>query len=380
LKPLLLVAFLVTLAIAVQSQQVDTTYYNFRWEVCQKPFYSSYRIGNVVPNPVLHYKGDVRDFYENDTKQMEGSYNDKGSRDGTFLFYYPNGKLEARGNFNNGVMAGSWSFYHPNGKIKLKTYNKENDPLFTVMEAGDSTGKLTVKNGTGTFEFTLIDLDEEWPYIVAGQMDHGQRSGTWKYFAGVMRTDRPAYEEVYEKGKLKTRNLYSKNVTERLENNKIPPLMHPVFTRLPVMESFHFDDTKAVADLKELSQEVEGDMAYGNTRDAFGAFKKVEIEASYPGDTRSWHKFLERTLRPEVGWEDLPKKITTFTQTVWVQFIVCTDGTVCEIQTMNHVLPSLKKEAERVIGLSGKWLPATKNGKAVKAYRKQPITFEYSEE
>ena len=58
-----------------------------------------------------------------------------------------------------------------------------------------------------------------------------------------------------------------------------------------------------------------------------------------------------------------------------VKFIVCTDGTICDVKVVNNVLPSIKKEAERVIKKSGNWVPAQQEGRKVKAYRQQPITF-----
>ena len=80
-------------------------------------------------------------------------------------------------------------------------------------------------------------------------------------------------------------------------------------------------------------------------------------------------------LNPEAPFKEIPKRTKHFEQTAIVQFIVCKDGSICEVKVINNVLPSIKKEAERVIQKSGTWLPAQQNGKTVKAYRKQPITF-----
>ena len=112
-----------------------------------------------------------------------------------------------------------------------------------------------------------------------------------------------------------------------------------------------------------------------NSRDTIGVFRKVEIEAEYPGGLESWRKYLEANLRSDAPFKDLPRKVKYFKQTVWVQFIVCTDGTLCNVEVINDVLPSIKKEAIRVISKSGNWEPAIQGGGPVKAYRKQPITF-----
>ena len=111
------------------------------------------------------------------------------------------------------------------------------------------------------------------------------------------------------------------------------------------------------------------------SKDSVGILQKVEVEASFPGGFPAWKKFLERNLNANVPLKDLPRKTKYFEQTAICQFIVCKDGTICDIKVVNNVLPSIKKEVERVIKLSGNWVPAEQDGKKVKAYRKQPVTF-----
>lgn len=113
----------------------------------------------------------------------------------------------------------------------------------------------------------------------------------------------------------------------------------------------------------------------GISRDTVGLFTKVEKQPEFPGGIAGWRKFLYANLDPQVVLKDLPKKTKQFKQTAIVQFIVCTDGTVCEVKVVNDVLPSVKQEAERVINHSGKWVPAMQDGKKVKTRFTQAITF-----
>ena len=113
----------------------------------------------------------------------------------------------------------------------------------------------------------------------------------------------------------------------------------------------------------------------GKTRDTVGVFRRVEVEADYPGGFSAWRNFLIQNLRGQAVADALPKSTKEFKQTAIVQFIVCTDGTLCEIRVVNDVHPAVKAEAERVLATSGAWVPAMQNGRKVKAYRKQPITF-----
>ena len=111
------------------------------------------------------------------------------------------------------------------------------------------------------------------------------------------------------------------------------------------------------------------------SKDTVGIFLKVDVEAKYPGGLPAWQKFLMMNLDANAPLKELPRKTKYFEQTAICQFIVCKDGTICDIKVVNNVLPSIKKEVERVIKLSGNWVPAEQNGKKVKAYRKQPVTF-----
>lgn len=123
------------------------------------------------------------------------------------------------------------------------------------------------------------------------------------------------------------------------------------------------------------AQETSIDSLSQYSKDTVGIFTKVDVEASFPGGLPAWKKFLEQNLNADAPINEIPKRKKYFEQTAICQFIVCKDGTICDIRVVNKVLPSIKKEVERVIAMSGNWEPAEQNGKKVKAYRKQPVTF-----
>jgi protein TonB len=60
---------------------------------------------------------------------------------------------------------------------------------------------------------------------------------------------------------------------------------------------------------------------------------------------------------------------------VVIQFIVDKNGSVTQLTPITHFGYGMEEEVMRVIQKSPKWRPAMQNGKPVKAYRKQPITF-----
>lgn len=105
-------------------------------------------------------------------------------------------------------------------------------------------------------------------------------------------------------------------------------------------------------------------------------FTKVEIDAQYPGGQSAWRTFLERNLRADVATEN---GASPGTYTVIVQFVVDKEGVVSDIKPLTSVGFGMEQEAVRVLKKSGKWKPAIQNGREVKAYRKQPITFQIQE-
>ncbi|ANH79708.1 energy transducer TonB [Niabella ginsenosidivorans] len=100
----------------------------------------------------------------------------------------------------------------------------------------------------------------------------------------------------------------------------------------------------------------------------------VQVEAKYPGD---WIRFLTTNLR---GDTPVDNGAAPGNYQVLVQFVVDVDGTVSDMKVLKDPGYGMSEEAIRVIQKSGKWKPAIQNGYPVKAYRKQPITFQVVEQ
>ncbi len=98
-------------------------------------------------------------------------------------------------------------------------------------------------------------------------------------------------------------------------------------------------------------------------------FETVQIASAYPGGPAAWKRFLLKTVRYPSDAED-----NRIEGTVIVQFVVDTDGNVSDVEAVSGP-EELKNEAVRVIKRSGAWTAAIQNGRKVKSYKKQPITF-----
>ena len=101
-------------------------------------------------------------------------------------------------------------------------------------------------------------------------------------------------------------------------------------------------------------------------------FEKVDIEANFPGGEQVWRKFLEKNLNPSVPVDNgAPCGLYT----VYAQFIVNKEGRVSDIKALTKMGFGMEQEVIRILNKSGLWTPAMQNGRAVNAYRKQPVTF-----
>ncbi|TAH01920.1 MAG: TonB family protein, partial [Sphingobacteriales bacterium] len=58
-----------------------------------------------------------------------------------------------------------------------------------------------------------------------------------------------------------------------------------------------------------------------------------------------------------------------------IQFIVDKEGNIEDIEMVKSVEFTIDEEAMRLIRQSPQWAPAVQNGKKVKSYKIQPITF-----
>jgi periplasmic protein TonB len=101
-------------------------------------------------------------------------------------------------------------------------------------------------------------------------------------------------------------------------------------------------------------------------------FQKVEVEASV--DAQAWIHHLQTELQRPVE-KAARKGMKAGTYTVQVKFLVEKDGSIADVQALNDPGFGLAKAAEKVIKTGPKWQPGILNGKMVRSYHTQPITF-----
>lgn len=101
-------------------------------------------------------------------------------------------------------------------------------------------------------------------------------------------------------------------------------------------------------------------------------FQRAEVEASV--DANEWIDHLRRNLQSPIE-KAARKGMKPGTYTVQVKFLVEKDGSINDVQALNDPGYGLAKAAVKVIKTGPKWTPGVVNGKTVRSYHTQPITF-----
>jgi len=120
-------------------------------------------------------------------------------------------------------------------------------------------------------------------------------------------------------------------------------------------------------DLTNKKTKTEGYDEAGKIIDDFVFMK----EASF-GEPKAWQNYLAENIRQNTP---VDKGAAKGTYQVIVRFIVGADGKVLVAEAETNYGFGMEEEVIRVIKKSPKWQPAIYLGKAVNAYRRQPITF-----
>jgi len=165
----------------------------------------------------------------------------------------------------------------------------------------------------------------------------------------------------------------------RQEELQLPPPPPPQQTVADIIEivddkvevetdfmSTEADETTTVEiqEVQEVAQEDE-------VEEEPQVFIIVEDMPEFPGGELALRKYIAENVRyPEMAKEN------DIQGTVYVRFVVDTDGSVKNVEVLRGVDPLLDKEAVRVVQSLPKWKPGKQRGKAVKVSHSVPIKFQ----
>jgi protein TonB len=105
-------------------------------------------------------------------------------------------------------------------------------------------------------------------------------------------------------------------------------------------------------------------------------FTKVDVEAKV--DMQQWRLHLESNLMGPI--EKAAKKgMKPGTYTVNVRFLVEKDGSISDVRAINDPGYGLAAASEKVVRTGPKWIAGEQNGRKVRSYHTQPMTFVISD-
>ena len=136
-------------------------------------------------------------FYKENENQIREVYNYKDTTrtvlHGTYISFYMNGRMETRGEYEDGVPSGKWEFYYENGNKKKVGELYDGQP-YGYWEYYFENGKMkmegdlfgTRREGNWKYYYQTGDIKSK------GLFENNSRKGLWYYY----------YEDGHEKGKV----------------------------------------------------------------------------------------------------------------------------------------------------------------------------------
>ncbi|QNA45253.1 energy transducer TonB [Lacibacter sediminis] len=168
------------------------------------------------------------------------------------------------------------------------------------------------------------------------------------------------------------------------------------FTPPKIVEDEKFDEKQEVKEVEEITNvgkidqegikdpeivnppkvEEETKVVEAPKEDPNQVFTKVEVEAQFPGGEGKWNQYVQREVEKNI--DDLVDDGQA--GTCEVQFIVDKEGNVSNVEALSMKGSKLAEVAVNAIKRGPKWIPAIQNGRQVKAWRRQKITFRLPDE
>lgn len=124
------------------------------------------------------------------------------------------------------------------------------------------------------------------------------------------------------------------------------------------------------------------DTAKSTIRDStFSTTTKVDVEASFSGGERAWNEYVMKSMNRAImnNFEKLSKDKAS-NGTCEVQFVIDSTGSIINVEAITMKNSLLAKLVIDIIKNGEKWNPCIKDGKPVKAIRRQKVTFKTPDE
>ncbi len=113
-------------------------------------------------------------------------------------------------------------------------------------------------------------------------------------------------------------------------------------------------------------------------------YTEVDVIPRFAGGAKAWSNFLNRNLNIRNIQQSIDEDTYIsfgLVQQANLEFTVCEDGKVCDIEVLNadKISPEFEEEVMRVMKRSPRWKPALRDGQPVKTRFRQPVVVNLKE-
>lgn len=248
-----------------------------------------------------------------------------------------------------------------NGLFRLDYFSIDGKHLYMICHYTDST--LSVPEGMYTSYHLNHKLDKH------GNYSAGMEEGLWETWDSLGRkTD----STIYKKGKPFITAISHYDNKGGLSYNSLKDSLADTYYVV------HYNEYA----IKTFEANFKGHNGILLTYSDKGiktdtVFTREEIEASFPGGEAAWRKYLQKNLNIDIVVKNgAPAGLY---QTI-IRFMIMPDGSIMHVEAETNLGYGMEEEGLRIIKNGPKWIPATQFGHKVKAFRRQPISFMFSED
>ncbi|MGN6601052.1 MAG: energy transducer TonB [Ginsengibacter sp.] len=236
---------------------------------------------------------------------------------------------------------------YQNGLFELKVFDKRDKKLLVIEHFTDSS----LAQSNGLFVSFSVSGNKE----LEGNYLNGRKDGLWKKWNwnGLL-----VDSSTFENGNKITETSYNFYPSGKIMSRE-------VFVKDSLVSGRMFDEEGKEIILKSKD----------TTEDMDKIFTRTEIEASFPGGSQGWSRYIGHAITEHID-EFTDKDYGTCI----IRFIVNKKGEVHDVMVMNACGIHLAKVGTDAIKNGPKWIPAQQNGRYVNAYRLQPITLQNPDE
>jgi uncharacterized protein len=186
-----------------------------------KLIYSGPYRNNVPVGIHRDYKdGKVTNAYvynDNGLLISEGIVDEAGNRNGKWKDLYPDGKVQAEGQFTDNRRTGVWKFYNSGGKVEQTgSFNNGRPDGMWKWFYEDNNLLREEEYFQGKRDGSFTEYSPAGDIITQGQYSDGEKNGAWKYKSGnnieegkyILGLRDGLWKSYYSEGKIRSKGTY----------------------------------------------------------------------------------------------------------------------------------------------------------------------------